>query len=157
VDAGSQPTPWNEQVIGLTGSPDVVPELSRFSVELNFAPRCLAGCGLSTLAGDLHQIWRQTDRAAQELGTSVMAIGILPTITESLLSLANKSKLHRYQAINEQALQLRQGRPICSEISGHETLLSKRVGSDSIVRAGHLFGTTRMCQSFREPPGGRSA
>ena len=156
MDAGSQPTPWNEQVIGLTGSPDVVRELSRFNVEFNFA-RCLAGRGLSTLAGDLHQIWRQTDRAAQELGTSVIAIGILPPITESLLSLANMSKLHWYQALNEQVLRLRHGRPICLEVSFHETLLSKRVGSDSIVRAGHLFGTTRMCQSLREPPGGRSA
>jgi gamma-glutamyl:cysteine ligase YbdK (ATP-grasp superfamily) len=125
VDSHSQPTSWNEEVIALTGSPDIVPELSRFNVEFNVAPRPLAGNGIAALASDLNRTWRQSDLTADRLGTSVVAIGILPTITDPMLTLANMSNLHRYQAMNEQVLRLRQGRPIRLEISGRETLIAE--------------------------------
>ncbi len=125
VDAAGQPTPWNAQVIGLAGSDDVVPELSRFNLEFNVSPQPLAGRGLADLATELEQIWRQTERAANQLGTSVVAVGILPTLTDPMLSLANLSRSHRYQALNEQVLRLRQGTPIRLEISGQETLFAE--------------------------------
>ncbi len=125
VDVDCQPTPWNEQVIALTGSPDVVPELSRFNIEFNVSPQPLAGRGLAQLAGELGATWRQCDEAAGQIGTSVVAIGLLPTIKDSMLSLANMSKLHRYQALNEQVLRLRQGRPIRLSLKGRETLVTE--------------------------------
>ncbi|HXY34927.1 MAG TPA: glutamate-cysteine ligase family protein, partial [Planctomycetaceae bacterium] len=125
VDSLGQPTPWNEQVIALTGSSDIVPELSQFNVEFNVAPRPLSGRGIAALIADLSERWRQADAAANQLGTSVVAIGILPTITDSMLSIANMSRLHRYKALNEQVLRLRQGRPIRLAISGHETLVAE--------------------------------
>lgn len=125
VDADGQPTPWNEQVISAAGSPDIVPELSRFNVEFNVAPRPLPGRGLAELAAELDATWRQCDAAANQLGTSVLAIGILPTITDSLLSLQNMSSPQRYHALNEQILRLRQGRPIRLNIQGQDTLKSE--------------------------------
>lgn len=125
VDACCQPTPWNEQLIGLIGSPDIVPELSCFNVEFNVAPRPLFGDGIAALATELSETWSQSDLAAHQLGTSLVAIGILPTITDPMLSLTNMSKLHRYQAMNEQVLRLRQGRPIRLEIAGRETLVAE--------------------------------
>lgn len=123
VDADCQPTPWNEQVIAMTGSPDVVPELSRFNIEFNVAPQPIVGRGLKQLADELGATWRHCDEAAGQLGTSVVAIGLLPTITDSMLSLANMSMLHRYQALNEQVLRLRQGRPIRLSLMGRERLV----------------------------------
>lgn len=125
VDAAGQPTPWNQQVISLAGSPDIVPELSRFNVEFNVAPRSLGGRGLAELAEELQRTWRQCEAAANQLGSSVLAIGILPTITDSLLSLANMSNLHRYRALNEQVLRQRQGRPIRLNLCGRESLASE--------------------------------
>lgn len=125
VDAAGQPTPWNAQVIALAGSDDVVPELSRFNLEFNVSPQPLAGRGIAALATELDQIWRQTERAANQLGTSVVAVGVLPTLTDPMLSLANMSRSHRYQALNEQVLRLRQGSPIRLEISGRDTLFAE--------------------------------
>lgn len=125
IDAECQPTPWNEQVIALTGLPQVVPELSRFNVEFNVAPRSLSGYGLEELANELGTTWNLCDIAADRLGASVLAIGVLPTLTDPMLSLANMSKLHRYQALNEQVLRLRQGKPIRLSLQGQERLLSE--------------------------------
>jgi len=49
-------------------------------------------------------------------------IGILPTIRQSDLVLANVSALRRYVALNEQISRLRAGRPIQLEIDGDEPL-----------------------------------
>jgi hypothetical protein len=57
-----------------------------------------------------------------------------------MLSLANMSNLHRYQALNEQVLRLRQGRPIRLEISGRETLVTEHrdVMLDAATTSFHL-------------------
>src|SRR5690606_22143318 len=69
--------------------------------------------------------WSQCEAAANQVGSSVMAIGILPTISDSLLSLGNMSNLHRYRALNEQILRMRQGRPIRLQLQGKESLVSE--------------------------------
>src|SRR3990172_12084457 len=84
VDAACQPTPWNEQVMGLGGSADVVPELSRFNVEFNVAPQSLAGRGLAELAAELGATWQRCDVAAGQLGTTGPALGVLPTVTDTM-------------------------------------------------------------------------
>lgn len=125
VDAACQPTPSNSQVIALAGSDDIVPELSQFNLEFNVAPQSLSGRGLEVLISELEQTWALSERAANQLGTSVVAIGILPTATDAMLSLSNMSKLNRFLALNEQVLRLRQWRPIRLEIAGRETLVTE--------------------------------
>ncbi len=125
VDADGHPTPWNQQVIAATRSADVVPELSRYNVEFNVAPRAIAGAGLSELAAELGTTWDRCDASARELGTSLVAIGVLPTLSDAQLSLKNMSKLHRYHALNEQVLRLRQGRPIRLSLAGRDRLESE--------------------------------
>lgn len=125
IDESGKPTPWNAQVISMAGTPDIVPELSQFNVEFNVPPRPIAGRGLAELAADLGETWRLCDSAADQLGASVVAIGILPTLKDPMLSLANLSKMHRYKALNEQVLRLREGRPIRLEVQGRESLVSE--------------------------------
>ncbi|MFO1019851.1 MAG: succinylglutamate desuccinylase/aspartoacylase family protein [Planctomycetales bacterium] len=125
ADLDGQPIPWNEQVISCAGSPDIVPELSRFNVEFNVAPKALAGRGLAELAEDLGKTWRLCEEAANNLGASVLSIGILPTVTDSMLLLAIISNMHRYQALNEQVLRMRQGRPLRLDVRGQESLVTE--------------------------------
>ncbi|MCA9099128.1 MAG: hypothetical protein KDA36_12115, partial [Planctomycetaceae bacterium] len=123
VDATGHPLPWNDRIIELAEPDTVVPELSKFNVEFNVDPRPLADRGLSELAAELESGWHQLDTAANQLGASITSIGVLPSITDSMLSLANMSNLHRYRALNEQVLRLRQGNPIRLDIAGPESLL----------------------------------
>lgn len=151
IDANCQPAPWNEQVIALGESSDVVPELSRFNIEFNVPPQSLAGHGLAKLASELDSAWRRCDADAGELGASVLAIGILPTVTDSMLSLANMSKLNRYQALNEQVLRLRQGRPIRLNVKGRESLVTEHhdVMLESAATSFQLHLQVSMQESVR--------
>ncbi|MCA8986896.1 MAG: succinylglutamate desuccinylase/aspartoacylase family protein [Planctomycetaceae bacterium] len=125
VDDDAQPTPWNEQLIAATGNPEIVPELARFNIEFNVPPRPLTGRGLEELAVDLDLIWKQCEATANRMGSSVLAIGVLPTIRDTLLSLENMSNLMRYRALNEQVLRMRQGTPIRLDIAGRDSLKSE--------------------------------
>jgi len=122
VDPDGNPLAWNDELLRQIQSPDVVRELSRFNVEFNVDPQPLAHRGIRMLQLEMEATWKACDRAAAELGGSVVAIGILPTITESLLSLQNMSSSLRFRALNEQVLRLRQGAPIRVDIEGRERL-----------------------------------
>lgn len=125
VAPAGDPLPINAQVLALVDSPDVVPELSRFNIEFNVAPQPLAVRGLKTLELELDATWKACDRIAGRLGAGVVSIGILPTITDAHLSLSNLSAARRYQALNEQTMRLRQGRPIRLVIEGRERLVAE--------------------------------
>lgn len=122
VDVDGLPLPINETMLERLQRPDVVHELSRFNVEFNVDPQPLAGSGLRTLVDELSEVWRRCNQSAAELGASIVAIGILPTLSDDMLTLRNMSPSHRYRALNEQTLRLRQGRPIRLDISGRERL-----------------------------------
>lgn len=134
VDASGQPMPINDEILGRLKSPSVVHELSKFNIEFNVDPQPLAGRGLESLSRELSQTWRQCEHVAAELGSSVVAIGTLPTITEEMLSLRNISSLQRYRALNEQVLRLRQGSPIHLVIDGPERLETEH--RDVMLEAG---------------------
>jgi gamma-glutamyl:cysteine ligase YbdK (ATP-grasp superfamily) len=122
VDPDGIPTPWNEQVIAKTKSTDIVPELARYNLEFNVPPSTIEGRGIEHLIQSLSQTWQRCDGHAQQLGSSLVAIGLLPTLEESMLSLRSMSTLKRYRALNEQVLRLRQGRPISLRLEGRESL-----------------------------------
>ncbi|MBS0264614.1 MAG: glutamate--cysteine ligase [Planctomycetes bacterium] len=134
VDAQGQPVPLNEELLARVNSPAVVPELSRFNIEFNVDPQPLAGRGLERLETELGQTWDLCHRTAAEWQAGVVAIGTLPTVTESQLSLRNMSAALRYRALNEQTLRLRQGRPLRLDITGRERLQTEHL--DVMLEAG---------------------
>jgi hypothetical protein len=87
----------------------------------------LAGSGIRRLEEDLGKAFARCARVGEELGATVVAIGILPTITDEALCPANMSSMRRYAALNEQVLRLRKGRPIRLDIVGHEHLRTERM------------------------------
>jgi hypothetical protein len=122
LDHNYFPAPINQAFLVRLNNPLVVPELSRFNVELNGAPQPLRGKVLSQFEIEIGRNWRQCQDAAHELDSVLMMIGILPTIRQTDLCLGNMSELKRYRALNEQVLKRRAGQPIRIRIEGRERL-----------------------------------
>lgn len=122
VDHNYFPTPNNQAVLERLANPLVVPELSRFNVELNGEPHPLGDQVLSKLCDELGNTWQLCQQAAHDLDSTLMMIGILPTIRQQDLCLANMSASKRYRALNEQVLARRAGHPLHINIQGREHL-----------------------------------
>ncbi len=122
TDAEGRPSPSNDRFLEKLGDPDVVAELALFNIELNGPPRQLTGHALSQMQSALEARWARCIETAGEMGLGVIAIGTLPTVQRSDLCLENMSRLKRYQALNNQVLRLREGRPIELDIEGRDSL-----------------------------------
>lgn len=135
LDHNFFPLPDNEQYLARLANPLVVPELSRFNVELNGTPQPLAGRALRLLEEELAGTWRHCLHVAHELGAQLVMIGILPTIREQDLTLANISPLNRYYALNEQVLKVRGGRPLRLDIRGRDDERLQLTHADVMLEA----------------------
>ena len=122
VDHNYFPAPVNQRFLANVNNPLVVPELSRFNVELNSTPLPLQGLVLSAMAQELNGNWRSCQEVAHRMDSVLMMVGILPTIRQSDLCLANMSDSMRYRALNEQVMLRRAGRPLRIRIDGREQL-----------------------------------
>lgn len=119
------PVPENSRFLAELSSPLVLPELSKFNFEFNVSPRYLSGHGLDEMERELRSTWQQCESAASRLGYEIVAIGILPTVSDAMLCVENLSSLKRYAAMNERVLRLRQGRPITLRLAGIDALESQ--------------------------------
>ncbi|PTN12746.1 glutamate--cysteine ligase [Nitrosomonas aestuarii] len=122
IDKNYQPAPVNEQFLKKLNNPLVVPELASFNIELNSLPQHLSGHVFSDMEQNLNRIFNLCRQQAQLLGSDMVAIGILPTVRKTDLSLQNMSNSPRYRALNEQVLRMRHGRPLHINIKGDEHL-----------------------------------
>jgi gamma-glutamyl:cysteine ligase YbdK (ATP-grasp superfamily) len=124
IDRAGVPTPDNALFLATLDSESVVPELSRFNFEFNVSPQYLAGRGMWQMHGELLSTWERCGKTADTMDHRIVAIGILPTVEDSMLCLENLSPLRRYAALNEQVLKLRRGRPIQLAIEREDRLTS---------------------------------
>jgi gamma-glutamyl:cysteine ligase YbdK (ATP-grasp superfamily) len=122
TDARGEPAPINTSIIDQIRDPRVVPELSRFNLEFNTRPQCLAGRPFSVFEAELRDLAGRVDRLAASRHVRLVLIGILPTLRDPHLTLDTMSPLARYRALNEQVLLLRNRRCIELEIDGPEPL-----------------------------------
>lgn len=122
LDHNHFPAPINTTFLERINNPLVVPELSRFNIELNGTPQTLQGFALSRLEAELSNTWRHCLHVAHELEATLIMIGTLPTLRNTDLCLANISPFKRYLALNKQVLKARGGRPIRLDIHGREHL-----------------------------------
>src|SRR4051794_2364734 len=117
LDHNYYPQPINEAFLTAMHHPLVVPELSRFNIELNATPASLAHGVFSRMATELEALWDACERVAHGLDTNIVAIGTLPVIRDEDLSLDNISPLKRYYALNHEVLRRRDGRAVRLSIS----------------------------------------
>ena len=122
LDHNCYPTPCNESFLARLDDPLVVPELSRFNVELNGTPQFLTGKALTLLEQELTSTWDRCVTSAHADGATMLAIGTLPTLRESDLDLNSMTPSKRYVALNEQVLRARGGRPLKLAINGASNL-----------------------------------
>lgn len=122
VDRAGQPAPVNDLFLAAMHDEAVSPELARFNIELNSPPLRLYGDALARMLAGLERDWHRCRAVARTIGAELLMIGILPTVRDDQLNLANMSRLRRYHALNEQVLRQRRGRPIRLDIEGTEHL-----------------------------------
>ncbi len=134
LDHNFFPEPRNEELLTRLNHPLVVPELSRFNIELNGTPQGLAGQALRRIERELTETWQACVATARDMGCQLAMIGTLPTIREQDLTLANISRRNRYYALNEQVLRMRNGRPFELDIQGREHL--RLTHDDVLLEAG---------------------
>lgn len=120
IDSSGQPLPLNDTFLERMANPNVVHELARFNVEVNVTPQPIAGSGLRAIERELNETWRACLATAAQIDATLLAIGILPTLTDELLCPANMSDSKRYKALNREVLRAREGRPIRLDIVGRE-------------------------------------
>ncbi len=124
VDGSAKPAARNEEFLAHVNHCDVVPELSRFNIEINVQPEPLRSDALHRLHLRLHDHWERCQNAARDLDLELMSVGIHPALRDSQLNLANMSTNERYWVLNEQVLAMRNGRPITLDLRGREHLQS---------------------------------
>src|SRR5215468_267252 len=122
VDEAGSPAMRNADVLAAIGDTDWSPELGRFNVEVNMAPRLLAGDALATLEHLLADSYNRADIGARQCGARLAMIGILPSLREYHATEDAMSPNPRYQLLNEQICAARgEEMQIC--IEGPERLL----------------------------------
>ncbi|WP_456448627.1 glutamate-cysteine ligase family protein [Thiolapillus sp.] len=119
------PAPQNSLFLERMNDPMVVPELSTFNVELNTKPVRFSGGMFNHMHEELAGLWQRCEDVASADGAHMLMIGILPTVQQSDLCLANISGMQRYQALNEQVLRMRDGQPLSLDINAQEHLVAE--------------------------------
>lgn len=122
VDDQFSPAPDNDRFLQLLNRKEVVPELSRYNVEINSNPLPIDGTCLSRAEADLREIWEKITACAAKMNRKMMIIGSLPTLTDDMLGPASMSDRERYRALNQQIIRQRKEKPVHVLIEGEDTL-----------------------------------
>ena len=122
LDEHYRPAPLNERFLETLNSPLASPELASFNFEVNSTPRSLSGHVFSAMHAELVKTWQHCHDTAEQLQCQLAMIGILPTVQNDDLHLANMSKMERYRALNREVVRMRKGKPLVFDINGEEHL-----------------------------------
>jgi CBS domain-containing protein len=109
VDAEGCPLGISDRVIERIGDSRFSTELARFNLESNLDPRPIGGDFLRAMQRGLEDALERADRAARELDARIVLTGILPTLQETHVSLANLTPEVRYQCLNDTCMAARGG------------------------------------------------
>ncbi len=109
VDERWRPTANGPTVLAEAADPRVTPELGAFNLEVNTAPRALAGRCLSELEAELIELLDVVRAAAARHGSRVVLTGILPTLEARHATLDFMTPAERYARLNEAMTALRGG------------------------------------------------
>ncbi|MGL5930544.1 MAG: glutamate--cysteine ligase [Dermatophilaceae bacterium] len=117
VDENQQPHFHNAQVLEAIADPGYQTELAQYNIELNVTPRPLPGDAALHLEDELRESLNTANDRAGEVGSTIVAIGILPTIMPEHYEGEWISKNNRYTALNDSIFVAR-GEDIFLDIEG---------------------------------------
>jgi gamma-glutamyl:cysteine ligase YbdK (ATP-grasp superfamily) len=123
VDLDGMPSMSNLAVLEAIADPQWASELGRFNLEINVPPRQLTGDALSSLENDVSSKLAVAAARAEDTGSRLMMIGILPTLRQADVTDDAMSANPRYRLLNEQMIAAR-GEDMRISIDGPERLLT---------------------------------
>jgi gamma-glutamyl:cysteine ligase YbdK (ATP-grasp superfamily) len=121
ADDAHDPAMRNAEVLEAIASEVYQAEVGQFNIELNARPGSLRGSAVDELESALRTSLNKANERAQEIGTHIVMIGILPTLLPEHLSADSLSANPRYALMNEQIFAAR-GEDLRIEIDGPERL-----------------------------------
>lgn len=124
VDQQFRPAPENARFIENLNNPLIVPELAKFNFEINTPPFPPAAGLFSALEESLQRQWQACRQQAGQMELNIVQTGILPTLRDTDLTMANVSGLQRYIALNQQILKGRRYHPLTIQLDGEHDSLS---------------------------------
>ncbi|HEY4006127.1 MAG TPA: glutamate--cysteine ligase [Pseudonocardia sp.] len=159
IDHRFEPAMRNTAVLDGVDTPELTSELGRWNVELNLPPRSLPGEQVRYLENHLLDLISQIEKKAETVGAKVLAIGILPTLSEDDLTTDLLSPSNRFAVLNEQILSAR-GEPVRLDIDATGTAADQD-NEQTFATAGTGLGGfgwsdgARADQDGNEPAAGR--
>ncbi len=129
IDENADPAMKNHEALEVIDDPDFVTELGQWNIEINVAPRRLAGGGITAFEETVRRSLNKAEEKAREVGAHMVINGILPTLRTKHLSPDLLSSNPRYALLNEQVLAAR-GEDLQISIDGVERL---HITANSIV------------------------
>jgi len=121
VDESSMPAMRNADVLAAIADPSFQTELGQFNVEINVAPRQLAGHGTAEYEDHVRASLNAAEKKARAVGARLVMIGILPTLEAAHLTAQTLSANPRYAQLNEQIFAAR-GEDLRIRIDGLDRL-----------------------------------
>ena len=107
VDADGYPAPISDQLLDRLAGERFTTELARFNLEANLDPEPIGGDFLRTMEHSLDEVLKQANSAANDVGAHIVLTGILPTLRDEDVSLANLTPEVRYQCLNDTCMAAR--------------------------------------------------
>jgi gamma-glutamyl:cysteine ligase YbdK (ATP-grasp superfamily) len=123
VDARGAPSMHNARVLDAIADPAWATELGQFNIEINVPPRRLEGDALGDLEQEVRASLNTADTKANNTGSRLVMIGILPTLALEDMHEGTLSANSRYRVLNEQIFAAR-GEDMRIQIDGAEQLLT---------------------------------
>ncbi|MGH3786255.1 MAG: glutamate-cysteine ligase family protein [Pseudonocardiaceae bacterium] len=104
IDDNADPAMANQAVLAHIGDPAFQTELGQHNIEINVAPRPLAGDAALGLERELRAGLNTANDAAHAAGVALVMIGILPTLRSDHFDQRWMSRKSRYTVLNKQIL-----------------------------------------------------
>ena len=123
VDEHGAPSMRNAEVLDAIADPAWATEVGQFNLEINVPPRRLEGDALAGLEQEIRASLNGADAKARGAGSSLVMIGILPSLQKQDVHEGTLSANARYRVLNEQIFAAR-GEDMRIAIDGAEHLLT---------------------------------
>src|SRR6202042_329078 len=117
------PSMRSAEVLGAIANPAWATEVGQFNLEINVPPRQLDGDALADLEQEIRADLNAGDTTARGTGSSLVMVGILPSLQKQDVHEGTMSANARYRVLNEQIFAAR-GEDMRIEIDGAERLLT---------------------------------
>ncbi|MCW2718167.1 glutamate--cysteine ligase [Pseudonocardia sp.] len=148
VDADLAPSLSSADVLHAIGAAEFQSELGRWNLELNLPPRPLPGDEWRHFEGQLLDELATARSKAEDCGSQLAVIGILPTLEPRHLVVEALSTDRRYVMLNEQMLNAR-GEPIRLDISGDDPSGRHAVEPDHLMADFDSIAPEAACTSMQ--------